>query len=136
MVYNRDILDIIQAKRPDIEINEGVLGICINEVEQKIKNYCVRPSVPKALYYTWANMVLDLLDYQNAVNTDNTVTDDDITNILAGTFGTISMGDTSWKQGNADLSNPHYKALSSHTASLDDIIMNYREDLNMFRRIW
>lgn len=139
MCYNTDILDIIRAKRPNIEMDEILIGSAINEIEQKIKNYCVRPSVPKALYYTWANMVLDLLDYENAVNNINTVntdTNDDITNILTGNFGTIAMGDTSWKQGDVNITDPQYRGLSSHTAALDELILNYRSDLNQFRRIW
>ena len=68
MVYNTDISDIIKVKRPDMDIDELHLGYSICEIEQKIKNYCHIPKVPKALYYTWANMVLDLLDYENAYN--------------------------------------------------------------------
>lgn len=137
MCYNTDILDIIRAKRPNIEIDEILVGSAINEIEQKIKNYCVRPSVPKALYYTWANMVLDLLDYENAYNSSiSKEVDDTVESILLGNYGTIAMGDTSWKQGEIDMSNPNTKALLSHTANLDDLILNYTKDLNEFRRIW
>ena len=137
MEYNTDVFDIIRAKRPNMDIDELHLGYSICEIEQKIKNYCHIPKVPKALYYTWANMVLDLLDYENAYNSSiSKEVDDTVESILSGNYGTIAMGDTSWKQGEIDMSNPNTKALLSHTANLDDLILNYTKDLNEFRRIW
>lgn len=134
--YNEQILSIVKIKNKNIDMTDDEIGLLINEVEQKIKNYCCIPQVPKQLYYTWANMVLDMIAYQTAVNTDTDLTDDDITNILSGNYGTIDEGDSSWKQGEIDGTSPYYRALMSHSPSLDDLIMNYKQDLNLFRRIW
>ena len=136
MVYD-DILDIIKNKRIDSNLDVQHINSCIREIEQKIKNYCCISTVPKALYYTWANMALDLLDYETAYNnSQNSTVDDTVQSILSGNFGSISMGDTSWKQGELDLSNPNTKAMLSHSANLDSLILNYKEELNSFRRIW
>ena len=138
MIDSQDILEIVKTKRPNLSLEDSVIVIAVNEVEQKIKNYCTVPEVPDALRYTWANMAIDLLDYENAANTnsDSGVTENDINSILAGNFGTISMGDTSWKQGEWNYSSPYARGISAHTLNLDDIVLNYREDLNKFRRIW
>lgn len=139
MDYNSAIMEIVHLKRPELDLEGVYIALAINEVEQRIKNYCVRPEVPKALYFTWANMTLDLLDYEMAANnthtTDDTISDGDI-NALIGSFGTISMGDSSWKEGTLNITNPTYRGLAAHTNNLDEIILNYREELNRFRRIW
>lgn len=114
-----------------------MFGTLINEVEQAILNYCCIPEVPDALCYTWANMVFDLYQYQNAVNIGLAGDDDDmVTTILNGNFGTIDMGDSMWKQGEADMSSPYYRGISAHSGNLDDVLMNYRAQLNRFRLIW
>lgn len=136
MTNIEDIYHIIMMKMPKCDLPELEIKCYIQEVEQAIKNYCLIPSVPKALYYTWANMTIDLLNYTIAINTETSETDTDITNILSGNFGTIAMGDTSWKQGEADMSSPYYRAITSHSPNLDDIVFNYRQQLNKFRRIW
>lgn len=135
--YNEQILRIVRVKNKNIDMADDEIGLLINEVEQKIKNYCWRPSVPKQLYYTWANMVLDIISYQEAANSSNSSNDGlgDISDILLGNFGTIDEGDSSWKQADVSMS-PKVLAAQSHAPNLDDLIMNYREDLNLFRRIW
>ena len=41
MDYNSTIMEIVHLKRPELDLEDVYIALAINEVEQRIKNYCV-----------------------------------------------------------------------------------------------
>ena len=133
-----EVVEIVKNILKDPDIPEQDIQLSIAEVEQAIKNYCHVPTVPQQLNFVWARMVVDLIRYDTAVNIEASSDAPDLgleTNWNIS-VGSINMGDTSVKAGELDYSSPKYKALNSHTADLDSIVLNYKNQLNSFRRIW
>lgn len=133
-----EVAEIVKNILKDPDIPEQDIQLSIAEVEQAIKNYCHVPNVPSQLNFVWARMVVDLIRYDTAVNMEASSDAPDLgleTNWNIS-VGSINMGDTSVKAGELDYSSPKYKALNSHTADLDSIVLNYKNQLNSFRRIW
>lgn len=110
--------------------------IGIDEVAEKIKNYCSLETIPDALRYTQANMVIELLRYQyeSKVTTLGTASDVEFD---SSDVSSITVGDTSIGLKGGNSNSPRSLALKSHVSNLDDLVFNYREDLNKFRRmVW
>lgn len=127
------VLEIVQAKLGEsgASLSPLSLELAIAEVEQAIKNYCSISSVPDALCFTWANMAVDLLRYELA-SSEGPNEDEEID---VGGVSSIRMGDTTINLGGANSS--YGRAINSHKANLDEIIMNHREQLHKFRRmVW
>lgn len=128
------VLEIVQAKLGEsgASLSPLSLELAIAEVEQAIKNYCSISSVPDALRFTWANMAVDLLRYELASSEGP---DEDAEVDMSG-VSSIRMGDTTINLGGG--ANSSYgRAINSHKANLDDIVMNHREQLHKFRRmVW
>lgn len=128
-----ELVRIIKQKQTKIEFSDSDILAALQEVEQVIKNYCLIPSVPEALKYTWCNMSIDLLLYNHEVNT----TPDDVLNAFdPSDVSTIKVGDTSISLGDKYRSNARSRTLQSHQANLDAIVTNYKAQLNQFRRLW
>lgn len=128
------VLEIVQAKLGEsgASLSPLSLELAIAEVEQAIKNYCSISSVPDALRFTWANMAVDLLRYELA-SSEGPKEDAEVD--MSG-VSSIRMGDTTINLGGG--ANSSYgRAINSHKANLDDIVMNHREQLHKFRRmVW
>lgn len=128
------VLEIVQAKLGEsgASLSPLSLELAIAEVEQAIKNYCGISSVPDALCFTWANMAVDLLQYELA-SSEGPSEDEEVD--MNG-VSSIRMGDTTINLGGG--ANSSYgRAINSHKANLDDIVMNHREQLHKFRRmVW
>ena len=128
------VLEIVQAKLGEsgASLSPLSLELAIAEVEQAIKNYCSIGSVPDALRFTWANMAVDLLRYELA-SSEGPNDDEEVD--MNG-VSSIRMGDTTINLGGG--ANSSYgRAINSHKANLDDIVMNHREQLHKFRRmVW
>lgn len=127
------VLEIVQAKLGEsgASLSPLSLELAVAEVEQAIKNYCSISSVPDALRFTWANMAVDLLRYELA-SSEGPNEDEEID---VGSVSSIRMGDTTINLGGADSS--YGRAINSHKANLDDIVMNHHEQLHKFRRmVW
>ena len=92
------------------------------------------PVVPDALRFTVANMTLDLLKYQLEVS--KPATQMDIGDIDISDVSGVKVGDTSVDIGESRRDNVRKSRLNSHKSNLDDIVMNYRSQLNRFRRLW
>ena len=125
------MVSVIMSKSRKYSFKESIIIIALQEVEQVIKNYCRVPQVPKALTFTWCNMALDLLIYEheaNLVSDQNQIDSADITD--------IKIGDTSVSVGSKSSNTQRSKILSSHKYNLDDIVLNYRNQLNQFRRLF
>lgn len=128
-----ELVKIIKQKQRKVKFSDDDIVLALKEVEQEIKNYCSIPAVPEALKYTWCNMSIDLLLYINEVNT----TPDDVLNAFdPSDVSTIKVGDTSISLGDKYRSNARSRTLQSHNANLDDIVTNFRAQLNRYRRIW
>lgn len=127
------VLEIISSKVANDAITELNKEVAIEEVEQVIKNYCSIEEVPEALKYTWANMAVDLINYNYAVNAGKS--GDDLLEVDPSDVSSIKVGDTQIQLGGG--SGERAKTLNSHSTSLDHVVMNYSNQLNKFRRmVW
>jgi hypothetical protein len=97
--------------------NDKVIQLHIDEVGQSIKTYCNRTDIPQELMYVHANMVIEQIEgkERKAADDDNRV----VTSIKEGDVQ-VSYGGKS-------------KTLSE--ASTDDLIHNYKDQLNKFRKM-
>ena len=133
------VLEIVQAKLRNVDITTLDMEIAIGEVEQVIKNYCNLETVPEELYYTWANMAIDLVSYTyhtNACAESIAALGADGGSFDPTDVSSIKIGDTQVSLGGgSSKTNVRAKAISSHKPVLDDIVMNYRGQLNQFRRL-
>lgn len=128
------VLEIIKAKDVYNDTPPDLLELYIDEIEQAVINYCMIPEVPDALRFTVANMTIDLLKYQDEVNkpsAEMNIEDIDLSDVSG-----IKVGDTSIDIGESRRDNVRKAKLNSHVNNLDDIVMNYRSQLNRFRRLW
>lgn len=128
-----ELATIIKRKRTKVVFDDNDITLALEEVEQAIKNYCGIPQVPEALKYTWCNMSIDLLLYNYEVNT---APDDVLDAFDASDVSTIKVGDTSVSLGDKYRNNQRSRTLQSHNSNLDDIVMNYKAQLNQFRGLW
>ena len=126
------IYEIVTSKisNPNIPVLDIEMGIA--EIEQAIKNYCLIPEVPAALYFTAANMAIDLINYTYA----QTHAETDSETLGTGGLTSIRMGDTTLSFNPSSPSSERGKILAGHNPKLDTLIMDYRSQLNQFRRIW
>ena len=109
----------------------------VEEVGMAINNYCNTTSVAVELKFTWVNMVVDYLRWVVRIAKSK----DD----AASTPGSSSTGTilTSLKEGDttlgfsADASGKAAKEENAHevASSLDQVVMNYTDSLNRFRRV-
>ena len=130
------VLEIVKLKLKDTGISDEMCILAVDEVEQVIKNYCSIESVPEELKYTWANMAVDSAKYQFASTNNDTSKLDDIS---VGDVSSIKVGDTniSFATNGNGATTERERALKSHNSNLDNIVMNYKEQLNKFRRmVW
>lgn len=108
-----EVREILIRKLEGQPFNDGELDTALEEVEQCIKNYCNRSSVPDALRFTWANMAADLLR----------ATGGGSATIPAGEIASISVGDVTVTRKR------------SGDAELGELVSSYRSQLNAFRRM-
>jgi hypothetical protein len=131
------VLEIVKAKTKKLTDLQSIdYDIAIDEVEQKIKSYINRDEVPEELNFTWANMSVDLLKYSYYSNLtpEKLTSDPDIDPAL---ISSLKIGDLSIQLGSVSSLDDRVKALKAHRISLDDLIMNYKDDLNKYRRmVW
>lgn len=131
-----DILEIINAKLSNVSIDFHEKALAIEEVENVIKNYCNINTVPSELKFTWANMAIDLLRYQHEANLlpDS---DNSLDSVAAGNISSLKIGDTSINLGNEDSLSVRTIAMKSHSPNLDNLVMNYKSQLQRFRKmVW
>lgn len=149
MTDNRDIINLKLGNVVET-IPEEIINMCIAEITVKIKEYCNITKIPEGLRYTHANMVVDLIKYTiSQIGTTNPPTPEEpetseegnegeggnvaeTTNSsfsnITGTISNVSLGDMK-------ISFDTSSSGSSHSSNLDDIVMNYRETLNKYRKV-
>lgn len=116
-------------------VTETDAQLAVDEVEQVIRNYCnicATDTIPVELNFTWANMAVDLLKYTTASNTADAGSG---TEVDSADVSSIKIGDTQISLGGAGSTNQRAAALKSHSATLDALTLNYRAQLNKFRRV-
>jgi hypothetical protein len=106
----------------------------VDEVEQSIGNYCNRDALPEELQFDWTNMTIDLLRWYDSQTNDSGSGSPSVVEgpmiVSSVTEGSVSIG---LKSANEQKSSP---AQSRTIAGvLDEIVMNYRDHLNRFRRL-
>lgn len=124
-----DVFKITKQKLKDIDVSDEEIQMALDEIEWVIINYCNVCAVPDALYYTWSNMAVDLLRFQFVTNSGDSV---NFTNASS-----IKVGDATVNFENSTSSNIDNisKALASHLPTLDNLVLNYKEQLQNFRKI-
>lgn len=127
------VLEIVIAKLHS-KVDESTCQIAIEEVEQAIKNYCNIEKVPTELRFVVANMAVDLVRYEQAIVGENP---EGLDEISLSDVASVKIGDTSVNFGKGAESAVVDKAKESHNANLDQIVMNYTQQLHRFRRmVW
>ena len=126
------ILKILKSKLP-AKIKEHYedtsLDVFLCETATKIKNHCNITEIPEELNHTWVNMTRDLIIYEyNLLHIEPT--DEE----KQGEVSSIKEGDSTISFGGTDKSE-RAKIIGKRTMSLDDLIFNYKSDLNKFRRV-
>lgn len=134
--YKLELTKIIQTKLSE-DIAEEDISMGIDEVEQYVLNYCTLYEVPYALRFVMANMVVDLLSYQYyKKNPEPTPSETENDIIGLADISNIQIGDTQIKMGSWSVTDSRTQALKSHVANLDEVLFNYNNQLNQFRRIY
>ncbi len=125
MTDNRDIINLKLGNVAET-IPEEMINMCIAEITVKIKEYCNITKIPEGLRYTHANMVVDLINYN--VSQLGTTGSDNNLETPTGTLSNVSLGDMK-------ISFDTSSSGTTHNSNLDDIVMNYRETLNKYRKV-
>lgn len=123
-----DIFEITKQKVKDIDVSDTEIKMALDEVEWVILNYCNICNVPYALMYTWANMSADLIRFQFATSGGQT---ENFNNVSS-----VKVGDTvvNYEPLDSGFDNTT-KALASHLPMLDSIVLNYKSQLQKFRKV-
>lgn len=143
MSYTPDetyVYNIVSKKCPGLvtgnkKLTLEVLYLYIQEVEQVIINYCRIVRVPVQLRYVWANMVIDAANFQaerDYVPSGDGDKDKGIT--IDGVAKAIKVGDTTVEMS-VDSTKVESNILNSHKPNLDEVLLNYKAQLNQFRRL-
>lgn len=134
----KDNTAIINIKLSNIikDINEDLIPMAIDEVTQAILNYCNIKTVPDELRYVHANMVYDLVNYYYSKGVGiKEGTDVDVVT-TEGEVTSISLGDMKIGLGSISGTTSTNKDSNAHTNAIDDIVLNYTEQLNQFREMY
>lgn len=133
-----EVVKIIKAKNKRITnteeggMTDDEIFLNVLEIEQAILNYCQIPGVPPQLNFVWANMAVDLILYNIEMNF---TPEDPLDGLDVSDLSSVKVGDTSLFIGDKYRSNMRSRILQSHNSNLDQVIMNYTQQLNQFRRI-
>lgn len=100
---------------------DALIDSYVQEIGERILHYCNSKEIPVELNHTWASMVIDALRIEQP-NLPGIVE-------TSGEGEQVSIGDTS--------STPAQKSGLTNTAksAIDQVVLNYRVDLNRYRRL-
>lgn len=135
-VTKSDILAIAKNKLKGLSglTDADILG-SIEEVEASIRNYChfrlIEP-MPLGIRFVWANMSVDLVRYETAKAKADAGTESEA-DVSTSNLTSIKIGDTQLGFSASGNGSTASTAIKSHTANLDDLLMNYKEQLKCFR---
>ncbi|EJW14727.1 hypothetical protein [Paenibacillus alvei] len=117
-----DIWAIVKSRLdlPD-DSKMDLIGTYIEEIGNRIKHYCAISTIPEALKFVWASMVIDVcrIELSHIDEIDDT----------SDRGESIKVGDTS--------SAPATSSGVTNTSKkvIDSVVTNYRIDLNRYRRL-
>lgn len=125
-------LAIALSKNKNTAIVESDLALALDEVAEAIKNYCNISIIPEALNYVWANMALELAEYQHQkyLDTSAITIEPDPSDI-----DSVKVGDTQVSVKGGGVIGIRGKILSAHRLDLDGIVLNYTQALQKFRKV-
>lgn len=113
--------EILATKCTPIDgATQEIQTLALEETKRFILNYCNISSVPTEANFLWANMALDLINgsyLQNTADID-AIKPCEVTSMTAGDMSASRSSDT-----------------IAHKIDLDGLILNYREQLNKYRRL-
>lgn len=107
-----EVIDIVNAKLSET-ISVEDKNIAILESEELIKNYCNIDVVPKELFFTWANMAVEIIKFKYYQEKEP-----------SEFVNNVKMGDTSFE---INLVKDNYSSL--------DLQKEYKEQLMRFRKL-
>jgi len=113
----------------------------VDEVKYAICNYCNIERIPEQLKYVWAAMTVDYYRWSQAITSIPQNSDDDSGKSFSasGPVSSIQEGDTtvSFSSGLASAGVATADSSVAHSMSmvLDEVVLNYTNQLNRFRRI-
>ena len=130
-------LTLSRAGKLGLDVSDAeFVGSAIEEVKMSILNYCNISSIPEELKFDWTNMVLDLLRWWESQTSSG-----------GSRSGSPSVVDepmvvTSLREGSVSVSMKAVSELAGDPSSartiagvLDQIVLNYTDHLNRFRRM-
>ncbi|MFD2613545.1 phage head-tail connector protein [Paenibacillus gansuensis] len=124
MPASKEEVKSIVKQKLNLPVNDGqhddLLGIYVDEAEKRIKHYCNIPEIPEDLRFTWASLAATAVAAeQKAILFPDPVDEEQFE---------ISIGDTSVKTGKP-------AAAVQPMLVLDNMVFDYRAELNAFRRV-
>jgi hypothetical protein len=134
-----DVVQIVISKARALKLSApSDLPMRVDEAAQAIKNYCNICRIPAALKYVWANIVTDQLRWEQATREVESATASDAGSSSADTIlSQVKVGGTSYSFAAASSASSAQTAAiaSAHGVDLDSVLMDYKAQLNKFRRI-
>lgn len=113
-----EVIDIVKLKLPlDDQTPELLLKMHIEEVGRSIKTYCNRNDIPSELQFTYANMVVDL------INGEKRRTEPDGQSSVSA----IKEGDVQVTFGSA--------RVETKERATEQLLFDYSKQLNKFRKL-
>jgi len=102
--------------------HKEMIGTYIDEIGYRIKHYCNISAIPDGLKFVWASMTMDVvrIELPNVEEIADSVGDE----------GNVKIGDT--QVGNGAIRGG---VTNTSKSVLDDVVLNYRVDLNRYRRL-
>lgn len=139
IITNEELVQLLiqkltRLKKYDSEehTHDVLLGY-VDEVTQTVENYCQIPHILFAMRFIVVNMCSDYVIYGDEVGKD--IEEVDI-NADPADLSSVKVGDVTIGLGDKYRSNMRKTVLNAHTYDLDSVLLNYKDQLNRFRRIW
>jgi hypothetical protein len=120
-----EVVAIVKVKMELTESdNDALIDLYVDEIGQRILNYCNLPDIPDGLKYTWASMVAMALTAEQSSVLYPPVE-------VVEAFE-IKLGDTTVKQ----IKNPSSATVSRPSVVvIDSVIFDYQGELNSYRKL-
>ena len=139
IITNEELVQLLiqkltRLKKYDSEehTHDVLLGY-VDEVTQTVENYCQIPQILFAMRFIVVNMCSDYVIYGDEVGKDIEEVD---LNADPADLSSVKVGDVTIGLGDKYRSNMRKTVLNAHTYDLDSVLLNYKDQLNRFRRIW
>lgn len=139
IITNEELVQLLiqkltRLKKYDSEehTHDVLLGY-VDEVTQTVENYCQIPHILFAMRFIVVNMCSDYVIYGDEVGKDIEEVD---LNADPADLSSVKVGDVTIGLGDKYRSNMRKTVLNAHTYDLDSVLLNYKDQLNRFRRIW